>query len=52
MKTENPSGDREDSKYYLEGAKGLSDLKQFTVNANQPCREAAATPDPGASSGY
>lgn len=46
MKTENPSGDREDSKYCLEGAKCLS------VNANQPCREAAATPDPGASSGY
>lgn len=39
MKTEkNPSGDREDSEHYLEGAKGLSGLKKFIVNANQPFR--------------
>lgn len=40
MKTEkkNP-GDREDSEHYLgEGAKGLSGLKEFIVNANQPFR--------------
>lgn len=32
MKTEkNPSGDREDSKQHLEGAKGLSGLEQFML---------------------
>lgn len=41
MKTEKKplSGDREDSEHYLgEGTKGLSGLKQFCVNANQPFR--------------
>lgn len=40
MKTEKKTpGDREDSEHYLgEGAKGLSGLKEFIVNANQPFR--------------
>lgn len=42
MKTEKKlpnTGDREDSEHYLgEEAKGLSGLKQFSINAKQPLR--------------